>query len=275
MSSSSVDAIAVRKGRIGAAWNAVPGRLAGWRERACWPLAKLAVLPPAIRIPVAVAMVLAAVALANLLYQVARKPTEMLFPISGAFAKAPAQTWQQYGPLFREYSTATIAPELLAALAQMESTGNPVARTYWRWRLTWNPFAIYAPASSAVGLYQMTDPAFSEARRYCIRRHAVTNSACGFTSLYIRVMPSHAVELAAVYLDRNVASVLARQPASGQQKQALAALIHLCGAGPARAFARRGFRPLPGERCGDHAVATYLAKVNAMKRQFVRLAAER
>ncbi|HKA71488.1 MAG TPA: hypothetical protein VKE26_06760 [Xanthobacteraceae bacterium] len=30
-----------------------------------------------------------------------------------------------------------------------------------------------------------------------------------------------------------------------------------------------------GERCGHHAVAAHLAKVNAMKREFLRLAAER
>jgi hypothetical protein len=30
---------------------------------------------------------------------------------------------------------------------------------------------------------------------------------------------------------------------------------------------------LAGERCGDQLVATYLANVNAMKRQFLRLAA--
>jgi hypothetical protein len=39
----------------------------------------------------------------------------------------------------------TITPELLAALAQVERTGNPVARTYWRWQLPWNPFAVYKP----------------------------------------------------------------------------------------------------------------------------------
>jgi hypothetical protein len=32
---------------------------------------------------------------------------------------------------------------------------------------------------------------------------------------------------------------------------------------------------MPGERCGDHDVATYLAQVNAMSRQFLRLAADR
>ena len=174
---------------------------------------------------------------------------------------------------------------LLAALAQVEGAGNPVARTYWRWRLTWHPFAIYQPASSAVGMYQMTDAAFAEARRHCIRRHAVTDDgawddwrSCWFNGLYTRVVPSHAVELTAVFLDRNVSAILARRPdaaASAQQKQDLAAVVHLCGAGPAKAFARRGFQTLQGERCGDHDVATYLAQVNAMKREFLRLAAER
>ena len=188
----------------------------------------------------------------------------------------PAATWAEYGPLFREYSTAAVTPELLAALAQVEGAGNPLARTYWRWRLTWNPLAIYAPASSAVGMYQMTDATFAAARQACIRDHAVTDD-CWFTGLYSRVLPSHAIELAAVSLDRQVAAILAQRPrharASLQQRQDLAALIHLCGAGPAKAFARRGFQLLPGQRCGAHDAARYLAAVNAMRLQFARLAA--
>lgn len=237
---------------------------------------KLAALPSAVRIALGVVTVLAVVTLANIAYQVIRKPTELFFFVGRALDKEPRETWRQYGALFREYSTDAVAPELLAALAQTESTGNPVARTYWRWRLTWNPLAVYKPASSAVGLYQTTDPAYAEAARYCIRRHTVVDTGCWFNSLYIRAVPSHAIELAAVYLDRQVAGVLAATPdkkVSPQQKQDLAALIHLCGAGPARAFARRGFKVMAGERCGDHLAAAYLAKVNAMKRQFVRLTA--
>jgi len=139
---------------------------------------------------------------ANLVYQVVRKPTEMFFPVSSAMNKTPAETWRQYGPLFREYSTTSITPELLAALAQVEGAGNPVARTYWQWRLTWNPVAIYQPASSAVGMYQMTDAAFAEARRYCIRPHTVVEDGCWLNGLYTRVLPSHAIELTAVFLDR-------------------------------------------------------------------------
>ena len=213
---------------------------------------------------------------ANLAYQLLRKPTEMLVPVSGALNKEPAETWRDYAPLFREYATATITPALLAALAQVEGAGNPVAHTYWRWRLTWHPFAIYAPASSAVGMYQMTDAAFAEARRYCIRRHTVLEEGCWFNGLYTRIVPSHAVELAAALLDRKVAAVLAGRPdATQSQKEELAAVIHLCGAGAAHAFARHGFRPTQGEHCGDHDLAAYLAAVDAMKQRFLRLAADR
>jgi len=32
---------------------------------------------------------------------------------------------------------------------------------------------------------------------------------------------------------------------------------------------------LPGERCGDHDVAAYLAEIDAMKQKFLGLASER
>jgi hypothetical protein len=88
----------------------------------------------------------------NVVYQVLRKPAEVFAPISNGFNKAPSETRRQYAPLFREYSTASIAPELLAALAQVESAANPLATSYSRWRLTWKLFSVYQPASSAVGM---------------------------------------------------------------------------------------------------------------------------
>ncbi len=252
-------------------------RLRRWRRSARWARRKLARAPRAIRIAGSAAILLAVVTPVNLVYHVIHKPTELFAFIGHRLDKEPAETWRQYGPLFRTSSTNAITPELLAALAQVESSGNPVDRTYWRWRWSFNPFAIYQPASSAVGLYQMIDGAFAEAARFCIRDHAVVESGCGFTSLYIRTIPSHAVELASVYLDRNVASVLARAgdvTPTAQQRQDLAAFIHLCGAGPATAFARRRFQMMADERCGDHLVAAYVAHVNSMKRQFLQLAAD-
>ncbi|MBV8097494.1 MAG: transglycosylase SLT domain-containing protein [Acetobacteraceae bacterium] len=179
--------------------------------------------------------------------------------------------------MFREYSTASISPELLAALAQVESAGNPLAITYWRWRLTWKPFSVYEPASSAVGMYQLTDAAYAEAQGYCILNHVVSEKGCTSNGLDSRALPTRATELAAVFLDRNIEAIVGRRPpatVSAQQKQELAAIIYLCGAGRAKAFVRRGFHLLPGERCGDHDVAAYIAEIKVMKREFLRFAAE-
>lgn len=258
-----------------------PGSSALWsrvrrlrkRMRRAWR--KLSAAPPAVRIIVIVMTVFATFFVTNLIYQVAQKPTEMLFLAAGA-KKTPAETWQRYAPLFREYSTGAITPELLAALAQVEGAGDPLARTYWRWRLTGNPFRLYAPASSSVGMYQITDAAFAEARRYCIRDHTVVEDDCGFNGLYWRIVPSHAVELTAIFLYKHLTAILSLKPnrnASPEQKQDLAAVIYLCGARPGEAFARRGFKLTPGERCGDQDVATYLAEVRSMKRSFLGFAA--
>src|SRR5712691_6590333 len=226
--------------------------------------------PPPIQVLVGAVVIPAVWAVLTGVVQVIRKPTEMFFPVSGTLAKAPPETWREYGPLFREHSTAVVSPELLAALAQVEGAGNPVARTYWRWRLSWSPFEIYRPASSAVGMYQITDGTFLEAKRYCIHDHAVAEDgpwhelrSCWFNGLYTRVIPSHAIEMTAALLDRNVANILERRKiaaATLQQKQDLAALIHLCGTGAGEAYARRGFRLAKSQRCGDHDASAYLAQ---------------
>jgi hypothetical protein len=252
-------------------------RVGRWRKSALWMWRKLNALPKAVRIVGIAATILAVFSATNLAYHVVRKPTEVFAPLSGAFNKTPFETWRQYAPLFREYSTASISPELLAALARVEGAGNPVASTYWRWRLTWNPFEIYQPASSSIGMFQMTDAAFAEARHYCIRDHIVVEDGCSLTGPDSRVLPSRAIELTAVFLDRKVTAILARPrktTASAQRKRELAATIHLCGASSAKAFARRGFHPIAGERCGDQEVATYLAQINAMTREFLRIEAE-
>jgi hypothetical protein len=217
----------------------------------------------------------------NWIFQVVRKPSELFFPVSGTLNKTPAETWRQYSPLFEKYSTKLISPELLAALAQVEGSGNPVVRTYWRWSFNPRPFDVYRPASSAVGMYQITDGTFAEARRFCIREHAVVEDgpwndwkSCWFNSLYTRVIPSHAVELTAAHLDRSVASALARhraQFASLEHTEELAAVIHLCGAGAGDGYVRRGLRLAEEEQCGDHDARAYVARVNGMKRIFASI----
>jgi len=218
--------------------------------------------------------IVAALLALNWAYQVVRKPAELFFPVSGALSKTPGETWQDYAPLFRRHATAVMTPELLAALAQVEGSGNPVALTPWRLAASTDPREIYRPASSAVGMYQITDGTFREAKRYCIREHQAIEEGCWFNALYTRVIPSHAVELTSAYLDRRVAAALARRPAATlEQRQDLAALIHLCGAGAGEAYVRRGLRLVPGQRCGAHDARAYLERVRAMKRVFARLSA--
>jgi hypothetical protein len=257
------------------------------RRAAAWRLAGRVLValrrtPLPVRIIASAILLLAVWASVNWVVQTARKPTEMFFPVSGSLAKAPAETWRQYGPLFVQHSTAVITPELLAALAQVEGSGNPVARTYWRWRFSWNPFEVYRPASSAVGMFQITDGTFAEARRYCIHNHVVVEDgpwtdlrSCWFNGLYTRVVPGDAVEMTAALLDRTVARTLEShriRAASLEQRQNLAAVIHLCGGGVGDVYASGGFRFRPGQRCGDHDPRRYLAQVNQLKRQFAHLA---
>jgi len=239
--------------------------------------------PPSLQLMiVCAAMALLALAV-NAVYQMARKPTELFFPVSGALYKTPAETWREYATLFRRYSTPSIAPELLAALAQVEGSGNPLVRTYWRWSWAPKPFDLYRPASSAVGMYQMTDGTFDLARHYCIHHHALTRegpwndfSSCWFNRWYLRVLPGDAIELTAAYLDLQLSNILtARRPAARSADiRHVAAIVHLCGAGAADAYVRRGLRFTEGERCGDHDPRVYLQRLDAMYAVFVRLGAE-
>ena len=239
--------------------------------------------PPTVRTVVILATTFMFLLGINWTYQAFNKPTEILFPLDRSLNKNPAETWKQYGSLFRKHATSVMTPELLAALAQAEGGGNPVARTYWQWQTTWNPLELYRPASSAVGMYQITDGTFQQARRYCIHDHRVVEdgpwhnpNSCWFNSLYTRVLPSHAIQLTSALLDRLVSHTIALRPNGSvtlRQKQSLASVIHLCGATAGRAYVTRNFRLSPQQRCGGHDVSDYLTRVNAMKQQFTRLAA--
>src|SRR5262245_46616350 len=79
------------------------------------------------RIAIAILLLVTIWVTLNWVVQVARKPSEIFFPVSGSLSKSPAQTWRQHGSLFTTHSTSVITPELLASLAQVESNGNPLA----------------------------------------------------------------------------------------------------------------------------------------------------
>jgi hypothetical protein len=269
-----------RAGRRGATPRrpaAVPRPAAVWAR---W-LRGLSALPIALRVSLVAGVALVVAFAVNGAYQLARKPTEIFFPVSAALYKTPAQTWRVYEALFRRYATTTIPAPLLAALAQQEASGNPLVRTYWRWSWADRPFEIYRPASSAVGMYQITDGTFAQARHYCIHDHTLVREgawndwhSCWFNGLYLRVLPGDAVELTAAYLDLNVTEILARHgvAATAAHVRHVAATVHLCGAGAADAYVRRGLRFGAAERCGDHDPRAYLKRIDELVVVFAQLA---
>ena len=246
-------------------------------------LARAAIRAPlALRLALLGVLVLIVLAALNVAYQVARKPTELLGLVFAPAPLTPSETWTRYGAQFRGHATDLVRAELLAALAQAESQGDPLARMAWRWRWTWNPFAFYAPASSAVGLYQITDAAFAEGRLLCVHNHHVARAgswydphACWFPALYMRTVPSHAIEMTAARLHEHLVQALGPERAGRtgmRSRERLAAVIHLCGPSRGADFVRRGFRVAAGERCGTHDLAAYLARVERFTLSFERLA---
>jgi hypothetical protein len=73
----------VRKKRVRQSWNTFLRPVCRWRG-ARWARWTLATVPAAVRIAFVVATILAVVSLANAVYQVVRKPTELLFFVGGA-----------------------------------------------------------------------------------------------------------------------------------------------------------------------------------------------
>ena len=228
-----------------------------------------------------VASALAVLAALTVAYQVVRKPTE-LFAVVPSSTKGTRATWAAYGALFREHATDVVTPELLAALAQAESAGDPLARPFWRWRRSWNPLDLYGPASSAVGLLQITDGTFAEASRLCIHDHRVVRGgpwrdpgACRFNRWYVRWSAGDAIEMTSAWLDHATRETLGARLArtAPRRRRELATVIHLCGRRRGASFAGRAFRVAPGERCGEHDVAAYLGRVSQLTAEFARLAA--
>ena len=191
-----------------------------------------------------------------------------------------AKLWRAFRDAFHKHYFSGISCCLGASRKRWES--HRAHLLAWRWQWSWRPFEIYRPASSAVGMFQITDGTFAQARKYCVRNHTVRiegawndPSSCWFNSLYARTLPSHAAEMTAAYLHKSVVDILAARGAakvSLGKKQKLAAVIHLCGSKRGESFAARGFRVTAGELCGSHSLQLYLTRIDVMKKRFANLA---
>ncbi len=213
----------------------------------------------------------------NGVYQLIRKPSEIIGLFDSAFFKTPSETWRAYRDHFIEYSTEIITPTLLAAIAQKETNGNPIARTFWRFQYGAGIDKLYAPASTAVGMFQITDGTFKRFQNHCFKNGKAVSGKdlCPFNWAYSRLFPAHATEITAAYLHKTTLSILKRfkrHSISLRKKQELAALVHLCGNRVGTRYARLGFNQKKLGMCGSHNARRYIQAVSSLERKFRKLA---
>ena len=198
----------------------------------------------------------------NFFVQIYRKPTELLRWSRLSRSKTPEQTWRQYGDDFRRNGRGVITADFLAALSQLESSGNPLASPGWTFHWSMNPWRIYAPASSAVGLLQMTNGNYGAAR------------AMAGGGLYSRLVGSDSIEMTAAFLHSHVRRIISglRYPVALRDQQRLAAVMHLCGPGMGPPFVRSHFNAEAMASCGGQPVGAYVRVVMRYRSQFARIA---
>lgn len=211
----------------------------------------------------------------NSAYHLFHKPVEIFRPLNNTLKKSPRYTWMSYKESFKEKSTSTITPTYLAALAQIESGGNPLIPTYWSWKWSVNPLKWYSPASSAAGLYQITEGTFKETKNFCIRDNK-SSQDCWHRMFYSRISATDSIEMTAAYLDHHVDDILGRQANSikAHRKQSLASIIHLCGKGKAKQLVANGWNINSIGKCGNHNPKSYVSRVQRMKKLFDQFAEE-
>jgi len=211
----------------------------------------------------------------NFVFQLITKPTEVISFLGFSSSKKPKQTWSTYKSLFQSHSTRVISSSFLAALAQVESSGNPLASPGWKFSLKRKWSRIFSPESTSVGLFQFTEGTYQQAKSYCIHNGKSIKSgpwykwkSCWFNSLYTRLWPSHSIEMASSYLDYQIKKQLRGRNVSLVNKRRLAAIIHLCGPQKGKKFVRNGFRLKSIPKCGTHSVYRYIHNIENYEKRF-------
>jgi hypothetical protein len=210
----------------------------------------------------------------NFLVQIGRKPAEALGMLGLGKSRSVAETWRVFSRDFQRHATEITAPTFLAAMAQVESSGNPLATPKWRFRWSGSFWRWFAPESTSVGLFQLTDGGFERAKKFCIQKGQVVRAgpwhdwhSCWFNWAYLRISASDSIEMTSAYLHHEVTTSLAGRKTSLANQRRLAAVIHLCGPGKARTFIRSGFDLAAAGHCGRHNVRRYVETIERHDRQ--------
>ena len=204
---------------------------------------------------------------ANITYSLIDKPGQALSPISHLFKKFPTQTWQNYDRYFQDFATTEISASFLAALAQSESGGNPLATVYWRWQWTKDIHKIFHPASSALGMYQITVGTFQRMKNYCWQKGVVKKQDCFWNQFRTRFSSYDSIYLVSAYLNHWV-----KKYPRYRDKEKMAALIHLCGPQKVKRHMRWHGNLNKITKCGTHSTRRYVNKIKRYQNTFHRLA---
>jgi hypothetical protein len=211
--------------------------------------------------------ILGIVVAANFGYHIYRNPLHLLSFFSRPMNKTPRETWSSYADVFKSASTGRVSAPLLAAIAQVESHGNPLAAPEWRLQLSTDIMEIYAPASSAFGLMQITKGTFDLIMKTC----GQSGERCPNSDLATRMKARDSVVLTAGFLQRSMEDLLSKsavQKLSEEKLTKLASVIHLCGAEVGKRLIRNGYNVNALPRCGSHWPSVYASQVADMRNLF-------
>lgn len=211
--------------------------------------------------------VIVTVLVTNFIFHIANNPIHVLSFFSDSMLKRPSETWQSYGSIFRAAEKGRVRGTLLAALAQVESQGNPLAAPDWQFSFSTDLTELYAPASTSFGVMQITKGTFDLILKTCKKGE----SDCPYAGLATRARVRDSVFMTSGHLNRSMEELVGAKQLkklSESNVVKLASIIHLCGPDVARRLVRVKFNTELLPRCGSHWPSLYTRRVAELKKQF-------
>jgi hypothetical protein len=202
--------------------------------------------------------------LINAIYQIFLNPIHLFSFISKPFSKTPQQTWDAYSEIFQRQGDTRITPELLAAIAQVESAGNPLAAPPWQFSLSTDVAQLFAPASSAFGIMQITKGTFETMRKLAKEEGRPT-------PVMTRLRVEDSVQLSAIHLRRSIQDLIGDRgwdKLDRRRSTHLASVIHLCGPEVGKRLIKLQYRTERLPRCGSHWPEVYSNRVWELRQYF-------
>ncbi len=196
----------------------------------------------------------------NFIYQIYRQPTEILSLVYPGKSSTLEETYERYMETFHHAATPTVRPELLASIAQVESSGRVWASPPWEFKIGRGWDRIFAPSSSAFGLMQITKGHHQRVGEMCLKGRD-SSSLCQDHKVWSRIFPSHSIKMASVYIEKSIKKYINNKNYPEDKLVKAAAIAHLCGEGRLDSFIAANFTFKNFKTCGSHNAVKYVNTV--------------